>query len=97
MLKQTWLEMVVGAWLCLRNVPPDSILLSFIERPVESWPQGILGGGHVGNGPGPEGVALELDVSQTHQADLSIESADAAHAHLRKHSILFKQQTVNGQ
>lgn len=76
---------------------PNSILLSFIERPVESWPRGILGGGHVGNGPGPEGVALELDVSQTHQADLSIESADAAHAQLGKHSISFKQQTVNGQ
>lgn len=97
MLKQTWLQMVVRARLCLRYVHPDSILLSFRQRPVESWPQGILGGGHLGSGPGSEGAALELGVSQTHQADLSIESADAAHAQLGKCSVSFNQQTVNGQ
>lgn len=48
---------------------PDSVLLSFTDRPVESGPWGILGGGHLGSGPELEGVALELGVSQTHWAD----------------------------
>lgn len=36
LLKHAWLEILVGAWLCIKNTSPDSILLSFTESPVEN-------------------------------------------------------------
>lgn len=97
LIQQTWLEILVGASLCLENAPLDSVMLSFTERPVENWPQGILGDGHWGSGPGLEGTALKFGISQTHWADLCIENAKAARAQLRKHAVSFRQQTANGQ
>lgn len=42
-------------------------------------------------------AASELGASETHWADLCLRNADAAHVRLRKRTISFKQQTVNGQ
>lgn len=95
--QQTWLEILVGACLCLEKAPFDSVMLSFTVRPVENWPRGILGGGNWGSGPGLEGTALKLSVSQIHWANLCIGNAEAAHVQLRKRTVLFRQQTVNGQ
>ena len=42
-------------------------------------------------------AALVLVTSQTHGADLCLGDAQATHTQLRKHTILLRHQTVNGQ
>lgn len=85
LLKQTWLEILLGAWLCIKNVPPNphSILLSSTERPVKNWLRGS-GRWPLGQRARFRGVALELGPSQTHRADLFLGDADAAHATAQK-------------
>lgn len=97
LIKQTWLEILVGACLRTKNVPLDSVLAQLYREACWKLAQGIWGGGHWGSGPGWERTALKLGVSQTHWADLCVGNAGAACARLRKRTGSFRQQTVNGQ
>ena len=82
LLTQTWLEILAGAWLCIKNSPPTLSRLALQRGLLRTDPGGFceLAVGAEGQG---RGAALASGAAQTHGADICTGGAEAAHVQLR--------------